>query len=57
MGEFIVKSLRRNFLIGECGLIIDFYVVCAKIMSFVQEVFYFLSHCDINEALRVSKEV
>ena len=44
-------------MIGECGLIIDFCVVCAKIMLFMQEVFYFLSHCDINEVLRLSQEV
>mgnify|MGYP007039315990 CR=1 FL=1 len=53
----MVKRLRRNFLNGECGLTIDFCVVCAKIMSFMQEVFYFRSHCDINEALRLSQEV
>ena len=41
----------------ECGLIIDLCVVCAKIMSFVQEVFYFLFHCNINEVLRLRQEV
>lgn len=41
---------------GECGLIIDFYVVCAKIMSFVHVVFSFLSYCDINMVLIILQE-
>ena len=44
------KRLRRIFLNGECGLNSDFCVVYAKSVSFVQGVFYFLSHCDIKEA-------
>ena len=40
------KRLRRNFLNGECGLNSDFCVVYAKSVSFVQGVFYFLSHCE-----------
>jgi hypothetical protein len=37
---------------GECGLIIDFCVVCAKIMSFVYVLFFYLFCCDINKASR-----
>ena len=38
---------------GECGLIIHFCVVCAKMMSFVHIVFFYLFCCGIDKASRV----
>lgn len=50
IGRARSKEFKKEFLNGECGLIIDFCVVCAGSILF-------FSNCDINETLRLRQEV